>query len=623
MYRRSIAAVFILACLLLSACTKPETHGAFTVPEHIEAGETIEISYDRKSAESKFGTDDSLWLAVVYYNRDDNEIARFRDATHGERKATFTVRIPENAAHVLFQIGMREQMITVDEITCIVTKNGVPVPGSLPPAIMRASTGVEAKEMFDEDKRLYPESLDRYVKFWSGLGRSGLLKEIDIGGLPKQGNLQEGKGAPVAFSPEIAAVRMLGFYYRSEHDKALRELEYLLSSRDAIKTRAGAEALFLVWNEILGPGSSNLLSDEQIRSYATRMAAIVAQRQCLDPDLVISILRLEDSPDSSILSPGARTEIGERAMEILYRTTDRQLLQKMELLLYISIWLDKYGRSRELIRLIEDKRKVLEHSTQWCRTPDDPYVHILPSYGFESQCMLYYGRALLRSGEVDKGEKVLRDLIERDNRPDYQYAICSGINELAERAAAASDTETVRQLYMLSLDRGCRPEPMEKILAGLKIDPNSLASGSEGRPTSMRYRVPISEVATKRGKRNLAASDNVYRLILFTGASCSICRKEFPGIMKHAMAWDKQLEIYYVDVEGEVREKELRGAEQRTNIVLNHKEMFAAFRVRALPEMRLIKNGEVILEGVTSTASFKLAMADLKRSSHAPGVAKK
>ena len=201
MYRRSIAAVFILACLLLSACTKPETHGAFTVPEHIEAGETIEISYDRKSAESKFGTDDSLWLAVVYYNRDDNEIARFRDATHGERKATFTVRIPENAAHVLFQIGMREQMITVDEITCIVTKNGVPVPGSLPPAIMRASTGVEAKEMFDEDKRLYPESLDRYVKFWSGLGRSGLLKEIDIGGLPKQGNLQGGRERPSHFRP--------------------------------------------------------------------------------------------------------------------------------------------------------------------------------------------------------------------------------------------------------------------------------------------------------------------------------------------------------------------------------------------------------------------------------------
>jgi hypothetical protein len=613
MFRSSVVSLLVLAGLILAGCSDPETFGAFSVPEHIEAGETIEITYDRMSAESKFGTDDSLWLAVVYYNRDDNDIARFRDETHGERNATFTVRIPAGTVHVLFQVGMREQMISVDEITCIVTKHGVPVAGSLAPAIMRASTGVEAKELFDEDKRLYPESLDRYVMFWMGLGRSGLVKEIDIGGLPKQGNVLEGKGAPAAFSPDMAAVRMLGYFYRAEHDKALRELEYLLSSRDEIRTKAGAEALNMVWGEMLGPGSTSLLPREQIRSYATRIAAVVEQRQCLDPELMTSILRLDRSRDSSVLSPESRSELVQRAVGILDGETDRRLLQHTELLHHALAWLDRNGRSREVIRLIEDKRKVLDRSTEWCRTPDDPYVEFFPSYGVEAQCLLYYGRALLRSGEVDKGEKVLRELLERDNMPDYQYAICRGINELAERAADASDTAEVRQLYMLSLARGCRPEPMEKILASLKIDPKSIAGSSERRLTTMRYRVPISEIATRRGKRNLAASDNVYRLILFTGASCSICRKEFPGIMKHAMAWDKKLEIYYVDVEGEVREKELRGAEQGTNIVLNHKEMFAAFHVRALPEMRLILNGEVILEGVTDAQSFKAALSELKR----------
>jgi hypothetical protein len=613
MYRSSLILISMLTCCLLLSCDTTEQYGAFLVPESIEAGETVRITYDLTSAESKFRRTDSLYMTAIYFMPDGYSVARFADPAPGDGKASFTLDIPEDAVYTQFQVGLREQLVTIDDVTCIITRDGVPVRGALRYAIRSASSGEVAKELFDEDRRLYPGSLPRYVSLWTGFGKSGLGKHIRLEELPPAADCELEDGSPASTTGDVNAVRALGHFFREEYQEALRELVAIRVSGAAVRTLAGTEALLILWNEMHGIGVTCTLPDEQILYFTRNVLDIAGRGQCASPDLLWHILRVFRSPDSTLVAPGQMDAVVAQAIRVLDKSTEREMMQRMSLLNRTLEWLHARDRWRDVIRLYESKRGSFARAVRWCGPVEDPWVAVFPAYGIESGCMLHYGQALLRSGEHGRGENVLRSLIRRESGPDYQYAICEAINELAERAAGAVDTAEVLKLYARSADCACRPEKMQNLLARLNIDPKRIRAMSDVRPSSVRYRVPISGVKTKQGPRRLDAADGVYRLVLFTGASCSVCRKVFPGIMDAAQAWDDKLEIYYVDEKGETRGHELRGRERGMHIVLNYREFFSAFRVRALPEMRLILNGEVILEGVTNAQSFKAALSELKR----------
>ncbi len=612
MCRFSRVLITLLMCCLLVSCDKTEQYGAFLVPESIEAGETIHIAYDLTSKDSKFRQTDSLYLTAKYFSPDGYSVTRLANPGHGDEKASFALDIPEDAVYTQFQVGLREQLVTIDDVTCMITRDGVPVRGAMHYGIRSASNADDAKELFDEDRRLYPGSLPRYVSLWTGLGKSGLGKHIRFDELPPAADCELEDGSPATTTADYEAVRALGYFFREEYQDALREIVAIRVSGAVVRSLAGTEALLTMWNEMHGIDATCAMPDEQTRYFTRNVLDIAGRGKCTSPDLLWHMLRLLRSPDSTLAAPRQMDAVVAQAIRVLDNSTEREMMQRMSLLHYTLECLHAGGWWRDVIRLYESKRGSLARALRWCGPVEDPWVPIFPAYGVESACVLHYGQALLQTGDDGNGEKVLRALSRRENRPDYQYAICEAINALAERAARAADTADVRKLYARSVDCACRPEKMQAILSRLNIDPKSISAGSEGRPASMRYPVPVSMVKTMQGPRRLDAVDGVYRLVLFTGASCSVCRKEFPGIMDAALAWDDKLEIYYVDEKGETREHELRGRERGMHVVLNYRELFTAFRVRALPEMRLILNGEVILEGVTNARSFKAALAGMK-----------
>jgi hypothetical protein len=112
-------------------------------------------------------------------------------------------------------------------------------------------------------------------------------------------------------------------------------------------------------------------------------------------------------------------------------------------------------------------------------------------------------------------------------------------------------------------------------------------------------------------------ADDVYRLFLFTGKFCSICEIEYPGIIEAALRLLPSVAIFCVDVNGKDEENPYLLGNPAITWVRNYREAVSAFRVRGIPSLRLLYNGEVILDGTTNARSFSTALSEMMEKKRA------
>jgi hypothetical protein len=289
----------------------------------------------------------------------------------------------------------------------------------------------------------------------------------------------------------------------------------------------------------------------------------------------------------------------------------QEAVLRMELLRHLLVYYDTQGRWADLIRLVELKSDALDHSLIWHSSQSVPWVSISPEYGIESESRLLYGEALISIGQNARGVSVLRELSRRRTRPENRYAVCRAIETLGSIALEAADT--AKYVEWKNRFAECQCVPREDGL--FKMDPGidtKYDRGSSGKESTTGYHVPLSVLETTQGKVSLNKKDGVPRVLLITSNTCSVCETQLPAIARAAIRWNPKAQLYGMSLDETADPLSHMGGMPKHEIILNVQEVSRAFHVRGVPDVRVLLNGKVVVEGATDSSSFIRALQSIR-----------
>lgn len=593
-------ALSFLGCMLVGC--SDDAPGTLQFLDPVEAGESVGVEY-RRSAQDPFNPGDTLYLSVVYTRPEGRVIARYLPDRTDEESLHFTFVIPEGAEFVRCILCAREQPLQSRELAAIVTKDDVPVRGSLRHAMLYAQNHTEARRLFDEIARLHPDDDQRYAALWYGEFRSGMASLSHVEEVVSTTSAPLGSGDSKERDGDRSALQALAAFYGGDVDVTIQRLASLQAMRD-MQSPLVCEVLRQIWIVCFGMHAAEM--DDDTRYRVGRVILDLASAGVKDLDLFTEIARAFPR-----FSGGHDSLRIERVVACATRAMDASdgavALGQMELVRHLMDYWDARHSTREVRELYERHAASLERSLLWHAGNDNPWVSFMPQYGIESECRSLYGKALARSGEPERARVVLEDLIRRDTRPDNLYAICEALRLLGRMAADAKDTVEFNRLRERFVDCQCRSDAQDVFKVGRRPGGDG---GVPARATS-RYLVPLAWVETDIGRVALNVDDGIPRLLLMTSKTCSICDIQLPAIARLARRWNPRTQLLLVQYEGDAAGSTLKRLVPQGIPVLNHKQVLQAFNIRGVPDVRLIVNGEVVVSGVTDSVSFKRVLSTL------------
>lgn len=593
---RNFLAMLILAIHVIPGCGESLQPGVLNLLDPVEAGKTIRVEYTR-SKDDPFGASDTLFLTVMSVTPDRMRCARYLPEYSNKDKLRFSFTIPAGTEYIHCTLCPREQPLQSRELAALVTLKDEPVRGAIRHAILNAKSHNEALDAFKEDERRYPEDPMRIPALWYGEFRSGMPKLSYISSdsphsihidLPDRVSLS---------SADNIALQALAAFYTNDSESVLANLKSLSSVGSGLQHPVVAEALRQIWVGCYGPHTVPL-SDSHRTLIVRQIFDIIPKgvnNLALHTTIARELERFADPEDNLRIDRFVST-----VSDMLDTIKIPELLVRIEHIRHIMKYYDDRNRPFDVIRVFEKNKAAISRSLLWISQPEDPWVSVMPNYGVESYATFLYGKALYRTENKTKAWPVLHSLVNRATRPDNTFAICQALEVLGKISQDDSNLSEFDQLQHRFADCQC-----PQIAGGVFSNTKGL-HGTESTPSrsTSGYRVPLAWVQTDAGRIALNALDGIPRLLLVTSRTCGVCDIQLPAIARACRLWNTQVQVLLVQTEGNSSTAMIRPHLSPCIPVINHNDVLQAFNVRGVPDVRLILNGQVILEGVADSSSF-------------------
>ncbi|MDT8322800.1 MAG: hypothetical protein RRA94_01710 [Bacteroidota bacterium] len=596
----SVGGVFLL---LIPACGADESAPGLHFRSELERYSRITVQYVR-GVDDAFAREDTLFLTVVLLGDSRNLIARYRPTVMSDNELRFAFDLPEMAEYVRCILSPREQPLQSLEVSGMVLQDGTPVKGALPHAILRVRSYEEAIRLFEEDVALYPNDYRRYPALWYGEVRSGMQSLSHVSDLRSDSSVStiaEGEG-------DIRALLSLAALYAGDYETALQNLRFVEKRQRKKYISVLPEVFRQMWNACYGPRAVE--SSDSTRSLiAGAVVRGVIQNETSNLEVLSIVTRTLVGVSDSVLSSLSEAFFL-HADGVLRRTPTREALLRMELLRHVLVFYESRQQWDDLLRLAELQGVLLKRSLLWCSGSDDPWVAMAPEYGIEAESRLLYGIALLRTGREEEGTSVLHELSMRRTRPENRYAICRALETLAAHAIANAETAQLQELQSRHIE--CQCPSVDDLFDRTEV--NRISAKREENHESVRgYRVPLAMLESTSGRTALNAKDGIPRVLFVTSDNCSVCESQIPAIARAAMAWNPDAQLFGMNLDGVMRGASLLHNMPPHWTITNVREVVNAFNVRGVPDVRVILNGNVVIEGVTDSSAFARALRSLTR----------
>lgn len=594
--------MFVLVLLLLiPACSAKESGPGLRFMSELERNTSVVVQYVRGTDEV-FAQEDSLFLTVVFLCDSRNLIARFRPNAKSDDELRFAFDLPEMAEYVRCILSPREQPLQSLEVSGIVLQDGTPVKGALPHAILRARSYEEAIRHFNEDATLHPDDLRRYPALWYGEVRSGMRSLSHVSELGKDST----NSRPDEVDGDVRALLSLAALYSGKYERALENLRIFEERRARTFTSVWPEVYRQMWNACYGPHA--VVDSDSIRNLiADAVLRGVVQREISDLG-VLSIVARTIVSSSNAVDASLSDAFFQHAENVLRKASVNEILLRMELLRHVLVFQESRQRWDEIVQTAMQHDAVLQRSLIWCSRSDDPWVAMAPEYGIESESHLLYGIALLRTGREEEGVSVLQALSERRTRPENRYAICRALETLASRAIATAEMEQLEELQTRHSD--CLCPPVDSLFDRTEVKRMS-TERNENHKNVTGYRVPLAILESTSGRIALNAKDDIPRVLLVTSDNCSVCESQIPAIARAVQAWNPDAQLFGMNLDGVTSHTPLLHDMPPHRVITNVREVTLAFHIRGVPDVRVVLNGNVVLEGVTDSSAFARALKSL------------
>ncbi len=612
----------LLACVAAFNCCskkagveKPE--GAITISTvPPEQGQDIVIAYDRTHPKAVFCDVDELWATVTIFSKRKGEsyhLKLSRDAK-ASQKSSAKFQVPEDAEYVQIMVGPPGMLVSEENFSGPVYKDGKPARGALVHSITRAKSLADAQEFFKGDAELYPDDFSRWGALWRGEISSGFPKQRIVHEIDSVRRVIQSRSfASLDDSCDALASLTLGYALAKETGKAvevLKELNAKLAGRGSSLTRFTNEMLVVTFFDVAGlPMDVKSALDETGKEIIRRICSITvaakdlqAAKQILMSANETMMKSFDDHHSMNIGSDQPKSQAQSNPIMTVAEMAEQRLMQddKQFYAEYMNSFPSLLGDALGLLGEYDRAIAVLQQGiridgivAKQNTTYAGEFEHWIPQLQYDIARMLSKKKDM--SAALEQYQTVLQNRLDETTQ---------GV--MSSSAVAAGRIFLERKLFD-SAERYCGyalqiESPFaEKFYADImkaaksghhKIAPmEKLAELYHSTAFERNYPTPAIMLQSTQGPVNLRAGGDTVFFLFFSSSSCSVCRKFIPEIVSElGKSSNRRFKTVVLTSEkpdearsryGNVASSPLTGSMQN------------AFGVRAFPTAFVVRNGKI------------------------------
>jgi len=584
-------------------------HALEITPLPVEANNPINIKYNAKHPLAKYSEEDALYATISIITATRRSTYRIRLERRTEYLFTGVYKIPASAVFINISVGPKEWIHDTETFSSVVCADGVPVAHSLPHFIYSAPSFEYAKQIFLEDEKLYPQTMDRYIPYWKnrikfGIDTNDIRVEIDslLTAIPSMHSSR---------SNDLAALTACALAYFSLHDfpLALQSLNQIESNigQGMILPLSVQEGLEVIWENISSPIlTNNLPDDARTNSLVAVLSKIATRSQNISMlNWVIRNLMFHSGREGVGQNNGT---IPENIYNILMNMAvmPNHMPGGDELIYFTARLLYNTGHYEETKKLIERNLLAFDEALLWVRDDISLPITPYPEYGISYESKLLLGQSCMELKDSTKAITCLTSLVKSTYREDNSHVIGKAIEFLAKyylqmklfdniekyiAYALIYNTDRCDSLYDAAKSANCidRTTPSKTALIDKYYEPRMI---------SPQYTPTIHLVTNNRdfafGRGN---TDSV--VLFFSSQTCSICRNVYPFVFASIAKCGHIKHVIFITDEEQWHIKKYTD-KLPANIVSISKlspDILRAFDIRGYPSVVFVGGPHILYKG--------------------------